>query len=57
LIRPTEEEKDLQNLSTISEKKLRPEFLKMIEELKIKIKRSIKPKRIKGKCITAQGYL
>lgn len=37
LVRPTEQERDLQNLSTLPANRLRPEFVKLISQLKTHI--------------------
>ena len=56
MIRPSDEEKDLQNLNR-NQLKLKPEFLDQIEELKIFIFNRIKPLRLGPISIKGQDYL
>ena len=48
LVRPIEEEKQLQKLNDIKNDQLRSEFVKQITTLRRKIFRKVKPKQIKG---------
>lgn len=57
LIRPTHNEKDLQNLSALPQKKLRPQFINLINQLRTRIHTSIPVKKIRNKPITPQGFI
>lgn len=56
LVRPTQEEKDLQQLST-NPSKMRPNFEKQIQEVRDLILKTIKPKSISGVPMTGAVYL
>ena len=49
LVRPTEDEADLQNLTKLTEPKLRREFLDQLSVVKAKIKKRINIKQVNGK--------
>lgn len=49
LVRPSEDERTLQNLQNVRESDLRPEFLRQTEQLKRNILRKVKPKCLNGK--------
>jgi hypothetical protein len=51
LVRPTEEERDLQNLSTVEDAKLRPEFVALVEGLRRKLAGSVRAKRVRGRTL------
>lgn len=57
LIRPTEEERDLQALSSLPDAKLRPEFIGLINSLKRKLGESLKPKRVRGRALGIEGFI
>lgn len=57
MIRPTELEKDMQNLQNLEEDKLRPEFAEQIGNLRKKICSKVKPKMFKGKPINGPGFI
>ena len=50
LVRPTEKEKDLQNLNEIDESQLRKEFVEQTKQFRKKILRKVKPKLLNN-CI------
>jgi hypothetical protein len=49
LIRPVEDEAQLQNMAKLKDSELRPKFLELIGQLKSKIHCNIKKKMFKGK--------
>ena len=54
LVRPVENENDLQNLMNLPEDKIRPEFIKQSTMLRNKIYMKIKPKNFNGKILSGQ---
>ena len=54
MVRPVENERDLQKLQTLSDDKIRPEFLRQSEMLRNKIYMKIKPKNFNGKILSGQ---
>ena len=52
LVRPVENENDLQNLMNLPENKIRPEFIKQSAMLRNKIYMKIKPKTFNGKILS-----
>ena len=54
MVRPVENERDLQKLQTLSDNKIRPEFLRQSEMLRNKIYMKIKPKNFNGKLLSGQ---
>ena len=54
MVRPVENENDLQNLMNLSENKIRPEFIKQCNLLKNKIYMKIKPKTFNNKILSGQ---
>ena len=54
MVRPVENERDLQKLMTLSDDKIRPEFLRQSEMLRNKIYMKIKPKNFNGKLLSGQ---
>ena len=54
MVRPVESESELQKLMTLSDNKIRPEFLKQCEMLRNKIFMKIKPKTFNGKILSGQ---
>ena len=52
LVRPVENENDLQNLMNLPESKIRPEFIKQSAMLRNKIYMKIKPKTFNGKILS-----
>lgn len=57
LVRPTEEETDLQALQTLPDEWLRPEFVEASKKLREKIFKRVKPKTLNGKFITGEMLL
>ena len=51
LVRPVEEESDLQALATLPSDQLRGQFNLQIEALRKKVFKKVKPKELKGKCV------
>lgn len=49
LVRPVENEIDLQNLQSIEQDRFRPEFAEQISNLRGRILKKIKPKMLNGK--------
>ena len=54
MVRPVENENDLQNLMNLPENKIRPEFIKQSNMLKNKIYMKIKPKTFNNKILSGQ---
>lgn len=54
MVRPTEDEKDLQNLQCLPDSKLRPEFVDQMQILRSRIWKKVKPKVLNGKFINGQ---
>ena len=54
MVRPVENESELQKLMTLSDNKIRPEFLRQCEMLRNKIYMKIKPKTFNGKILSGQ---
>jgi hypothetical protein len=57
IVRPTEEEKDLQSLQSINNERLRPEFVMQMALLRQRIMKRVKPKVFNGKSITGEMLL
>jgi hypothetical protein len=57
MVRPTEEEKDLQKLQDMGDNLLRPEFFDQMGKLRDKIFKRVKPKVLNGKFITGEMLL
>lgn len=57
MVRPTEEEKDLQSLQKLPDDKLRPEFKDQINRLRDRIYKRVKPKVLNGKFINGEMLL
>lgn len=57
IVRPTEEEKDLQLLQKIKNEKLRPEFVEQMDSLRTRIYKKVKPKMLNGKLISGEMLL
>lgn len=57
LVRPVEEESQLQRLDTLEEAELRPEFVEQIKALRKRIFRRVKPKTINDKPLTGPMLL
>lgn len=57
LVRPTEQESDLQSLQSLSDEFLRPEFIQAKDRLRNKILKRVKPKTLNGKYITGEMLL
>jgi len=54
LVRPVENEKDLQNLMNLPDDKIRPEFLSQISNLRKMIYLKVKPKNFGGKILSGE---
>ena len=54
MVRPVENENDLQNLMNLPESKIRPEFIKQSAMLRNKIYMKIRPKTFNGKILSGQ---
>lgn len=52
MVRPVENEKDLQKLDEMDEEYFRPEFTEQMRNVRKKIFKRIKPKTMNGKCLT-----
>jgi hypothetical protein len=57
MVRPTEEERDLQTLQRLPDHRLRPEFLHQMDSLRSKIFKRVKPKVLNGRFITGEMFL
>ena len=57
LVRPTEEEKDLQNLQQLEDEVLRPEFLEQMQGLRTKVFKRVKPKTLKNQILNGEMLL
>lgn len=52
MVRPTEQEKDLQNVQNLEDSQLRPEFTNQMFSLRNRVFKKIKPKHLNGRNIT-----
>ena len=57
LIRPLENEKELQNLEFIDKSHLRPDFVAQVNKTRSNIFRKVKPKQVKGKSVNGEMLL
>ncbi len=57
MVRPTEEERDLQNVQSIDDGQLRPEFVTQMKTLRGRIFKRVKPKQLNGTNITGDSLL
>jgi hypothetical protein len=57
LVRPTNEESELQRVDSISETKLRPQFVKQMSALTEKILTGVQPKRIMNQSVTGERFV
>ena len=57
MVRPTEEERDLQSLQKLNDEKLRPEFIDQMRNLRNRIFKRVKPKVLNGRYITGEMFL
>ena len=57
LVRPVEAEDDLQNLLYLPDVCLRPEFLEQANQLRTKIMKKVRAKKIKGKPLDGEILL
>lgn len=57
MVRPTEEEKDLQILQELPDERLRPEFVEQMVALRQRIFKRVKPKKINNKEINGEMLL
>jgi hypothetical protein len=57
MVRPTEQEKDLQNLQKMSDDEMRPEFVTQMNYLRNRIFKRVKPKLLNGRPITGESLL
>ena len=57
MVRPTEDERDIQRLQDLTNEEMRPEFVQQMEALRAKIFKRVKPKQINGQIITGEALL
>ena len=57
MVRPTEEEKDLQNVQKLKDNQLRKEFFQQMQQLRQKVFKRVRPKQIHGRVLTGQMFL
>ena len=57
LVRPTENEKDLQRIQKMEDSELRTEFMSQVHRLRQKVYRKIKPKSLHGRILTGSMFL
>jgi hypothetical protein len=57
LVRPVETEGQLQTLFALPDQELRPQFLEQASNLRSKILKKVKPKRIRGKALDGETLL
>ena len=57
MIRPTEDERDLQNVQSLDDSQLRKEFVNQMQNLRHKVFKRVKPKRMNGRVLTGQMFL
>ena len=57
MVRPTEDERDIQRLQDLTNQDMRPEFVEQMEALRAKIFKRVKPKQINGQIITGEALL
>ena len=57
MVRPTEDERNLQKLQNLSDGEMRPEFVTQMEALRAKIFKRVKPKSLNGRLITGETLL
>ena len=57
MVRPTEQEKDLQNVQSLGDKQLRPEFTNQMQILRNKVFKKIKPKQLNGRNLTGTMFV
>ena len=57
MVRPTEEERDLQNVQKFDDGQLRPEFVTQMKTLRGRIFKRVKPKLLNGTNITGDSLL
>jgi hypothetical protein len=57
LIRPSDDERDLQELKYSNQSLIKPEFKKQLDELKLLICNQIKPKALDGVCLSGPEFV
>jgi len=57
MVRPVEEERELQNLQQLADDQMRSEFLVQVQALRQKIYKKVKPKTLNSKYITGEMLL
>ena len=57
MVRPTEEERALQNIQDADDSLLRKEFVGQMQTLREKVFKRVKPKQLNGKFLTGQMFL
>ena len=57
LVRPVEQEKQLQSLQSMPDAQLRPEFVEQMTLLRGKIFKKVRPKQLNGKTMTGEMLL
>ena len=57
MVRPTEDERDLQKLQNLTNGNMRPEFVNQMETLRAKIFSRVRPKSLNGRFVTGETLL
>ena len=57
MVRPTEDERNLQKLQDLTNEQMRPEFVNQMETLRAKIFKRVHPKSLNGRFITGETLL
>lgn len=57
MVRPTEEEKDLQRVQSLQDSQLRPEFTTQMALLRNKVFKRIRPKQLHGRNLTGLMFV
>ena len=57
LVRPVEQERQLQSLQAMGDNELRPEFVEQMHLLRSKIFKKVRPKQLNGKQVTGEMLL
>ena len=57
MVRPVENETDLQNLQSMADTEFRPEFKQQVDNLRLKILKRAKPKILNGKALNGDMLL
>ena len=57
MVRPTEDEKSLQKLQSLTNGDMRPEFVNQMETLRTKIFKKVRPKALNNRFVTGETLL